>query len=269
MSELHWVYGLHAVQAAIKAGNVEHLWCDNSRRDKRMNQLLDMAARAKVPVQSLERNKLQQMFDERVPRENGKQTPLKHQGVLARLKAGVEWDEAGLSQLLDTLRQAPLLLALDGVQDPHNLGACLRSADAAGVHAVIVPRDRSVELTPVVRKVACGAAESLPFIRVTNLARTLEQLKKQGIWAVGLDGAAQQSLYEQDLSGPTVLVLGAEGQGLRRLTKEKCDFLAQLPMAGGVESLNVSVATGVCLYEAVRQRMPWGLERILRIAKAG
>jgi 23S rRNA (guanosine2251-2'-O)-methyltransferase len=150
----------------------------------------------------------------------------------------------------------PLLLVLDGVTDPHNLGACLRSADAAGVQAVIVPKDRSASLTPVVRKVACGAAETVPLVAVTNLARTLKQLQQRGLWVVGTAGEAQQYIYELDLKIPTVIVMGAEGAGMRRLTRENCDYLARLPMAGGVSSLNVSVAAGVCLFEAVRQRLP-------------
>jgi 23S rRNA (guanosine2251-2'-O)-methyltransferase len=146
------------------------------------------------------------------------------------------------------------LLVLDGVQDPHNLGACLRSADAAGVDAVIVPKDKAAGLTPVVRKVACGAAENVPFFQVTNLARTLRDLQERGIWLIGAAGEAESSLYQADLRGPLALVMGAEEQGMRRLTREHCDVLVNIPMAGSVESLNVSVATGICLFEAVRQR---------------
>ena len=149
---------------------------------------------------------------------------------------------------------APLLLVLDGVTDPHNLGACLRSADAAGALAVIVPKDKSATLTPTVRKVACGAAEVIPLVAVTNLARTLEKLKQRGLWVVGTAGEAEQSLYQQDMTGPTILIMGAEGSGMRRLTRDLCDYLVHLPMTGSVSSLNVSVATGVCLFEAQRQR---------------
>jgi len=163
--------------------------------------------------------------------------------------------EADLWSLLDSLVGPPFLLVLDQVQDPHNLGACLRTADGAGVHAVIAPRDRSVGLTHVVRTVACGAAEKVPFVQVTNLVRTLEELKARGIWTVGTAGEATRSLYETDLTGPLALVMGAEGTGLRRLTRERCDFLVAFPMAGTVPSLNVSVAAGICLYEAVRQRL--------------
>jgi len=148
----------------------------------------------------------------------------------------------------------PFLLVLDNIQDPHNLGACLRTADAAGVQAVIAPKDRSVRMTKAVRTVACGAAENVPFVQVTNLARLLKQLKKRDVWIVGTSDRAKKSLYELDLTGPLAIVMGSEGKGLRRLTAEKCDFLAHLPMTGSVESLNVSVATGICLYEAVRQR---------------
>jgi len=156
--------------------------------------------------------------------------------------------------LLDQLAEPPFLLVLDQVQDPHNLGACLRSADAAGVHGVIAPRDNAVGLTPTVHKVASGAARTVPFFQVTNLARVLRTLKERGIWLVGAAGEAEQSIYQADLTGPLALVMGAEDTGLRRLTREECDFLVRIPMRGHVESLNVSVATGVVLFEALRQR---------------
>jgi 23S rRNA (guanosine2251-2'-O)-methyltransferase len=159
-----------------------------------------------------------------------------------------------LDELLDRSEAPPLLLVLDGVTDPHNLGACLRTADAAGALAVIVPKDKSATLNATARKVACGAAEVVPLVAVTNLARTLEKLQKRGVWIVGTAGEASQELYSQDLSGPIALVMGAEGKGMRRLTREHCDYLVRLPMAGSVSSLNVSVATGVCLFEALRQR---------------
>jgi len=163
-------------------------------------------------------------------------------------------DEAFLFDLLRSSRSPAFLLILDNVQDPHNLGACLRSADGAGVQAVVIPKDRSVHLTPAVRTVACGAAEHIPLVEVTNLARLLDQLKEAGVWLVGTTDQAPKLIYEIDLTGPLALVMGSEGKGLRRLTAEKCDFLASIPMHGSVSSLNVSVATGVCLYEAVRQR---------------
>jgi 23S rRNA (guanosine2251-2'-O)-methyltransferase len=178
----------------------------------------------------------------------------RHQGVVAEIQPRSVDPETLLEEVLETAGATPFLLVLDGVQDPHNLGACLRSADAAGVHAVIAPRDRASGLTPVVRKVAAGAAESVPFIAVVNLARTLRELKDRGIWLVGTDDSADKALYDVDLKGPLAIVLGGEGEGLRRLTRESCDMLVRIPMAGAVESLNVSVATGVVLYEAVRQR---------------
>lgn len=165
-------------------------------------------------------------------------------------------DDNDLLDLLDRLATTPFLLVLDGVQDPHNLGACLRTADAAGAQAVIAPKDRAVSLTETVRRIATGAAEHVPFVQVTNLARTLDKLKERGIWVVGTADEAPQSIYDTDLTGPLALVMGFEGTGLRRLTREKCDLLASVPMAGSVESLNVSVAAGVCLFEAVRQRLP-------------
>jgi 23S rRNA (guanosine2251-2'-O)-methyltransferase len=178
-----------------------------------------------------------------------------HQGVVARVREQAPGDEHALASFLEALPEAPFLLLLDGVTDPHNLGACLRTAAGAGVHAVITPRDKSASITPVVRKVAVGAAESLPFFQVTNLARTMTMLKERGIWLVGtaLDETAK-SLYEQSLTGALGIVMGAEGSGLRRLTQEHCDYLVYIPMGGGMESLNVSVATGVTLFEARRQR---------------
>src|SRR5690606_2772877 len=187
-----------------------------------------------------------------------------HQGVVAEVSPSQVWGENMLDELLERTEGPALLLVLDGVTDPHNLGACLRTADAAGAQAVIVPKDKSATLNATVRKVACGAAEVIPLVAVTNLARTLEKLQKKGLWIVGTAGEADKELYDLDLSGPTVLVMGAEGKGMRRLTRERCDFLARLPMAGSVSSLNVSVATGVCLFEALRQRRRPGLpaERI-------
>ncbi|MDH5473426.1 MAG: 23S rRNA (guanosine(2251)-2'-O)-methyltransferase RlmB, partial [Gammaproteobacteria bacterium] len=176
----------------------------------------------------------------------------KTQGIAGRYRSLTADSENSLDQLL--LKDNLLLLILDGIQDPHNLGACLRSADAAGVDAVIAPKDRATGLTPTVRKVACGAAESVPFIQVTNLARTLKQLKDAEVWIIGAAGEADTVIYDANLTGKLAIVMGAEEKGLRRLTRENCDLLVKLPMAGQVESLNVSVATGVCLFEAVRQR---------------
>jgi 23S rRNA (guanosine2251-2'-O)-methyltransferase len=240
------VYGLHSVDALLRQQpeQVQRLWVQDARKDKRIAAIIELASNQGVAVERLPRADLDSKVQGR------------HQGVVAEVRREDErkWDEAALNQLLDQLDGPALLLVLDGVTDPHNLGACLRSADAAGAHAVIVPKDNSADLTPVVRKVACGAAEVVPFVRVTNLARTLESLKERGIWLYGAAGEADKSIYNNDLKGPMALVMGAEGAGLRRLTREACDYLVKLPMAGSVSSLNVSVATGVCLFEVVRQR---------------
>jgi 23S rRNA (guanosine2251-2'-O)-methyltransferase len=239
------VYGLHAVDAVLRKqpDQIQRLWVQAGRRDKRIAALIELAGNQGVAFESLPRAEL-----------DGKVSG-RHQGVIAELvEGGAAWDEPALWRHLESLRHSALVLVLDGVTDPHNLGACLRSADAAGADAVIVPRDKSADLTATVRKVACGAAEVVPFVRVTNLARTLEGLKERGIWLYGTAGEADSLLYDADLSGPVAIVMGAEGSGLRRLTRETCDHLVKLPMAGEVSSLNVSVATGICLFEAVRQR---------------
>jgi 23S rRNA (guanosine2251-2'-O)-methyltransferase len=178
----------------------------------------------------------------------------RHQDVVALLHENAPPAESDLLPLLESIEGDPLVLVLDGVQDPHNLGACLRTAEAAGVHAVVIPKDRTVGLTPVVRKTSAGASELVPLFQVTNLARTLRTLKKAGIWIAGTSDEAKQNVYQQDLKGPLALVLGSEGQGIRRLTADLCDYLVRIPMAGAIESLNVSVATGVCLFEIQRQR---------------
>ena len=183
----------------------------------------------------------------------------RHQGVVAIIDTTVEGEAGGMMSEADLIKHlsqvaAPLILILDAVTDPHNLGACLRSADAAAVTAVVFPKDKRADMTDVARKVASGAAETVPWVRVTNLARTIESLKQAGVWVIGTDGDAEETLYEQDLNGPCALVLGSEGAGMRRLTRDLCDFVVKLPMAGSVSSLNVSVAAGVCLFEAVRQR---------------
>ncbi|MEM0954579.1 MAG: 23S rRNA (guanosine(2251)-2'-O)-methyltransferase RlmB [Pseudomonadota bacterium] len=239
------VFGLHAVDALLRQrpADVQTLWVQSGRTDKRIKAILELASNQGVSVQQMSRAAL----DEKV---SGR-----HQGVIALVSGSAAgWDEARLLEHLQALEHPPLLLVLDGVTDPHNLGACLRSADAAGVDAVIVPRDKSADLNPTVRKVACGAAESVPFVRVTNLARCLAALKDAGVWLFGAAGEADTLLYDIDLTGPAALVMGAEGSGLRRLTREACDALMRLPMAGDVSSLNVSVAAGICLFEAVRQR---------------
>lgn len=239
------IYGLHAVLAALRCrvGRVSELWVDGARQDARLTRVMDAARQAEIPLHRVTQREL----DALAPNA-------RHQGVVARCALAPAYAEANLADLIAGLAEPALLLILDGVQDPHNLGACLRSADAAGVHAVIVPRDRAVALTPAVRKVASGAAETVPFIKVTNLARTLRDLKAAGIWLAGAAEEAETELFDTDLRGPLALILGGEGGGLRRLTREHCDVLLRIPMAGAVESLNVSVATGVCLFEAARQR---------------
>lgn len=244
MAQQEWLYGLHALTAVMSSEpeRVIELWALKGRDDERLNKVINLARKAGVSVQFVNR----QALDNKV---NGEQ----HQGVVARAKPARGLDENDLDALI-AANETPLFLVLDGVTDPHNLGACIRTADAAGVTAVIVPKDKSVSLTATVRKVACGAAEVMPLIQVTNLSRTLKQLQKDGVWVVGTAGEAEQSLFDIKLNGPTALVMGAEGKGMRRLTRETCDELVNLPMAGDVSSLNVSVATGVCLYEIVRQR---------------
>ncbi len=241
------IYGLHAVHAALsgRGGKVTALWVDRKRQDERTTALLALAASAGIAVRRVGAEALDRLVRQQV----------RHQGVVAACAAVAERGEASLEQLLEAQAAAPpLLLLLDGVQDPHNLGACLRTADGAGTTAVIAPRDRAAGLTPAVRKVACGAADSVPFVQVTNIARTLRELGERGLWRVGTAGESAVSLYDADLSGPLVLVIGAEERGLRRLTREHCDQLVHIPMLGAVGSLNVSVATGICLYEALRQR---------------
>ncbi|MDV7211592.1 23S rRNA (guanosine(2251)-2'-O)-methyltransferase RlmB [Azotobacter beijerinckii] len=244
MSELERIYGVHAVEALLRhhPRRVKQLWLAEGRQDPRAQVLLELARQARVPVGQRERRELDE-WAEGV-----------HQGVVAEVSPSQVWGESMLDELLDRCEGPPLLLVLDGVTDPHNLGACLRTADAAGVQAVIVPKDKSATLNATVRKVACGAAEVVPLVAVTNLARTLEKLRQRGLWTVGTAGEVEQELYGLDLRGPTVLIMGAEGKGMRRLTREHCDYLVRLPMVGSVSSLNVSVATGVCLFEAVRQR---------------
>ena len=241
-----WIFGIHAVTALLRHNPeaVIELYFQSGRDDQRLQTLLDTSRDLDLPHTLCAR----QVLDQKVQGV--------HQGVAALCKPlRREKTEAFLHELLDKLEHAPLLLILDGVTDPHNLGACLRSAEAAGVDAVIVPKDKSAQLNATVRKVACGAAEILPFITVTNLARSMEALKQRGIWLMGLAGEAEQSLYTSKLDGPLALIMGSEGKGLRRLTRTHCDVLLAIPMAGEVSSLNVSVSTGVCLFEARRQRM--------------
>jgi len=255
MAEQQWVFGLHAVEAVLQRHpeDVLELLILQDRDDRRLNAVREQAQSLGIRYQSVDRREL----DKRLTgATDGKAV---HQGVAAHCRLrSVTRDEAFLEQLLDGLDHPPLLLVLDEITDPHNLGACLRSADAAGVDAVIMPRDRSAPVNMTVRKVASGAAESVNLVAVTNLARTLEKLKARGIWLSGAAGESAQSLYSIDFTVPTALVMGSEGKGMRRLTREHCDYLIAIPMAGSVSSLNVSVATGICLYEAVRQRQTGG-----------
>lgn len=238
------VFGVHAVSRLIsdEPGRVRKLYLQGGRDDAAVAKLEEAAMSHGVPIERLPRQQLQQMTG-----------GASHQGVVAVVGTLAPLDERGLAQLIDGIDN-PLLLVLDGVQDPHNLGACLRSAEAAGVDALIIPRDRAVGLTGVVRKVASGAADSVPVAQVANLARVLRVLAEKNIWRYGAAGGEGRELYEMDLRGPLCLVLGGESQGMRRLTREHCDELFHIPMQGKAESLNVSVATGVCLFEAVRQR---------------
>ncbi len=241
------IFGLHAVHSLLQYNGklVVELQVADQRRDARLAEIVALAENSGIAVRQVAREVL----------DSGS-GGARHQGVLALCKQSPSYHEKDLPYLLDAVETAPLLLILDGVTDPHNLGACLRSADAAGVHAVIAPKDKAVGMNATVRKVACGAAEHIPFFQVTNLARTLRLLQARGIWLVGAAGEAQSTLHQADLKGPLGLVMGSEGKGMRRLTREHCDLLVNIPMHGSVSSLNVSVAAGVCLFEAVRQRHP-------------
>ncbi|GAB6041672.1 23S rRNA (guanosine(2251)-2'-O)-methyltransferase RlmB [Endothiovibrio diazotrophicus] len=243
MSSDELLFGIHAVEAALKSDSVTEVVVAGGRHDGRMQGLLHQAGERSVTVREVSRRELDELA-------RGQ----RHQGVIAYARAAKVRGEGELHELLDRVEGPPFLLILDGVTDPHNLGACLRSADAAGVHGVVAPRDKAAGLNATVRKVASGAAETTPFFQVTNLARTLRELQDRGIWLVGAAGEAEADLYAVDLKGPLAVVMGAEGKGLRRLTREHCDTLAKIPMAGAVESLNVSVATGIFLFEALRQR---------------
>lgn len=243
------VFGIHAINALIKRTPERfiELWLLKGREDERLTPIINLARKYGIPTQAVHRK----VLDEKTKGEQ-------HQGVVARLKAGKTYTENDLEDILASAEQkgeAPFLLILDGVTDPHNLGACLRNADAAGVQAIVVPKDNAAKLTATVRKVAVGAAENVPLVQVTNLARTMKALQKMGVWIIGTAGETDTCLYDVKLSGPMALVMGAEGKGMRRLTRENCDELVKLPMAGSVSSLNVSVATGICLFEIVRQRL--------------
>ena len=246
MSTPKVLFGFHAVGVRLKTApaSIIEVYVDPTRRDARMKQFLSRAAEAGVRVIEADGPRLIKLTG-----------GAGHQGVAARVQA-VEGVRT-LDELLDDLQEqgtVPLLLVLDGVTDPHNLGACLRVADGAGAHAVIAPKDHAAGINATVAKVASGAAETVPYFMVTNLARTLNELKERSIWVTGTSDDAERTLYDVDFKGPTALVLGAEGAGMRQLTRKTCDQLVRIPMMGAVESLNVSVASGVCLYEALRQR---------------
>jgi len=238
------IWGMHALQAALKRSNTEilHVYVLQGRHDKRMQQVTAELQKKNISYSEVSRQEL-----------DGMSKGERHQGVVAETVSHHQFHENDLKHLLSKSEQ-PFVLILDGVTDPHNLGAILRSADAAGVDMVIAPKDNAAGLNSTVRKVACGAAEVVPFIQVTNLARTLKWLQEEGIWLYGTAGEASENIYQCKLNGPIGVVMGAEGTGLRRLTREHCDFLIHIPMSGSVSSLNVSVATGICLFEVVRQR---------------
>lgn len=239
------IIGIHAVTECLRqnGSEISQLLLQSGRRDKALLSIRELAQQQGIAIEEASKREMDKRFDG------------VHQGVVALISVTSKVaSEKDLIVILDKLDHPPLLLVLDGVTDPHNLGACLRTADAVGVDAVIVPKDKSAPLNATVRKVACGAAETVAFISVTNLARCLQTLKERGIWLVGTADETAKSLFQQDLTGPLALIMGSEGTGLRRLTRENCDFLVAIPMAGALSSLNVSVATGVCLFEAARQR---------------
>jgi 23S rRNA (guanosine2251-2'-O)-methyltransferase len=245
MSGKRRIVGLHAAQSALEhtPDKLTAAWVDGGRMDARLARIKQALEAAGVDIRLANRKELDRLSEGR-----------NHQGVIVEVEMAHELGEADLRDALDTMEGKAFFLVLDHVQDPHNLGACLRTADAAGVQGVIITKDQSVGITPTVAKVASGAVETVPLYKVTNLARALGWLKDAGIWIVGTDGDAEKTVYQTDLNLPLALVLGAEEKGMRRLTREHCDFLVKIPMLGQVESLNVSVATGIVLYEAVRQR---------------
>lgn len=239
------LFGIHAVNTALKrdAQRIHKILIMKGRQDAKMQRLIDTALDLRIQIEQVSKRELEELVKGAV-----------HQGVVALCKPIQTYNEQYLDKLLDKLEEPPFLLILDGVTDPHNLGACLRTADAAGVQAVVAPKDKSAPLNATAAKVACGAAESVPYVLVTNLARTLKSLQERGVWTTGTAGETDLDIYQANLKGPMALIMGAEGQGMRRLTREHCDQLVKIPMAGEVSSLNVSVATGICLFEAVRQR---------------
>lgn len=246
MSTTEWIYGIHSVASVLKSQpqRLLRVFVLQGRQDARVQKLLDVMQRDNIEILRESRQQLDKLVDGN------------HQGIVAECRPGEQYDEDFLDALTEKHGRQLLLLVLDGITDPHNLGACLRTAEAAGVHAVVVPRDNSASINSTVSKVAAGAAEIVPLVVVTNLARALRNLQDAGVWLIGAAGEATHSLYEAKLKTPMALVMGAEGSGMRRLTKETCDELIAIPMLGETSSLNVSVATGVCLFEIVRQNLP-------------
>ena len=240
------LYGFHAVETTLKNNvkRIKKMLVIADRKDDRIAKVIEQAQLNNITIERCNRK----LLDELTGRAA-------HQGIAIECEALKIQNETYLDALLDSLDEDPFLLVLDGVTDPHNLGACIRSADAAGVQVVIAAKNNAAPLNATVAKVACGAADVVPYVQVTNLARTLQYLQQRGIWVTGTSGDAEQTLYQSNLKGPLAIVMGAEGKGMRRLTQENCDFLLKIPMAGEVSSLNVSVATGVCLFEAQRQRL--------------
>jgi len=243
-------FGIHTVEAVLNndAKRVKEVCILKGRNDQRIQRLVELAKNQSIRIHFQDKPSFERVLSK------ANLLQVKHQGVVAICQMMESRDEGDLEQIIDQLETPALFLILDGVTDPHNLGACLRTADAAGVQAVIAPKDNSASLTSTAIKIACGAAETVPFIQVTNLARTLKYMQQRGIWIIGTAGEATQDIYQANLKGPMALVMGAEGTGMRRLTREICDDLIKIPMHGSVSSLNVSVATGVCLFEMVRQR---------------
>jgi 23S rRNA (guanosine2251-2'-O)-methyltransferase len=240
-----WIFGINPIESALThdAGNVRELLVEQGSANPRLRELSQVARDAGVAVHARSREQLDRLTG-----------GARHQGAVASYKRPEAQGEHDLESLVEAAGSEALFLILDGVQDPHNLGACLRSAEAAGVTAVVIPKDRAVGITPIVRKASAGAADRVPLVRATNLARAMEILRDAGVWITGLVADSEQSIHAADFKGPTALAIGGEGEGLRRLTRERCDYLAKIPMRGSVESLNVSVATGIVLFEALRQR---------------
>ncbi len=240
------IFGVHAAQSALDYSpeKINQAWVDQKRQDERLQGLVKGLGQRGINIQKADRKQLDSLSK-----------GANHQGIILEVEMPAMLSENDLKSVVESAKQVPFWLILDHVQDPHNLGACLRTADAAGVQGVIVTKDQAVGITPTVCKVASGAAETVPVYQVTNISRTIAWLKDQGVWVVGAAGEAEKTIYETDVNMPIALVMGAEEKGMRRLTREQCDFLVKIPMQGSVESLNVSVAAGVLIYEVFRQRL--------------